>query len=57
MVGIGKQNLDPEFFERILRDALDRSQGSDRHEHRRFDLSVRSDELADAGRPAGGFNF
>jgi hypothetical protein len=57
MVGIGEQNLDAEFFKHILRDALDRSQCANRHEHRRLDLSVRSDELASAGGAAGGFNL
>src|SRR5208282_1171337 len=57
MIGIAEQNLDVKFFEHILRDALDRSQGSDRHEHRRLYLSVRSDQLAGAGGPSASINL
>ncbi len=57
MVGIREQNLDAQLFEHILRDALNRGQRSNRHEHRSLNLSVRSDELADAGGTAGRFNL
>ena len=57
MVGIREQNLDAQLLEHILRDALHRSERPDRHEHRRLNLSVRSDELADAGGTAGSFNL
>src|SRR5450755_814932 len=57
MVGIGQENLDAEFFQYILRNTFDGCQRSNRHEDRRFDLSVRSDEFASAGRAAGGFNL
>jgi len=57
MVGIREQNLDAEFFQHILRDALHRSEGPDRHEHRSLDLSVRSNELARTGGTAASFNL
>ena len=57
MVGVRQQNLDPEFFQHILRDALDRSQRPDRHEHRRLHFSMGSDELAGARGAAGRFNL
>ena len=57
MVGIREQNLDAQLFEHILRNALNRSQCPDRHEHRRLNLSVRSNELARAGGTAGSFNL
>ena len=57
MIGIGKQNPDAKFFQHILRDTLDRSQRSDRHEHRGVDFSMRSYKFAGAGGAAGGFNL
>ena len=57
MIGIAEQNLDAQFFQHILRNALHRSQRSNRHENRRFNLSVRRDQFAGAGRAASGFNL
>jgi hypothetical protein len=42
MVGIAQQNLDPKLLQHILRNPLNGAERSDRHEHRRLDLSVRS---------------
>src|SRR5208282_2133366 len=57
MVSIGQQNLHAQFFQHILRNALDRSECPNRHKHRRLNLSVRSDQFARAGRAARGFNL
>jgi len=57
MIGISEQDLDAQLFQQILRNALDRAERSHRHEDRRFDLSMRSDEFASAGGAAGGFNL
>ena len=57
MVGVAEQNLDAKLFQHILRDALDRGQGSDRHEHRRLNVSMRSDEPAGTSQAAGSVNF
>ena len=57
MVGIAEKNLNPEFFEQVLGNALDRGQGSDRHENRSFDFSVRRQQAAGARRPRTEFNL
>src|SRR5579862_1797307 len=57
VVGIAEQNLDTQLFEHILRNALDRTKRPDRHEYRRLDFSMRSDELASARRAASRFNL
>lgn len=57
MVSIGQKNLHTQLFQYILRNALDRAERSDRHKHRRLNLSMRSDELARAGRAASCFNL
>src|SRR5690348_17249377 len=46
VIGVPEQNLDSEFFEQILRDALHRSESSHGHEHRRLDDPVWRDEPA-----------
>src|SRR5271156_3773738 len=57
MIGIRKQNLDAKLFQHILRNALNRTERSHRHEHRRLNFSMRSDEPASASSTAGGFNL
>jgi hypothetical protein len=49
MIGIAEQNLDAKLFQHILRNALDRTERSHRHEYGRLDFSVRSDEFAQRG--------
>ena len=44
MVSIGQQDLRAQLFQRFLRHAFDRGQRSHRHEHRSFDLAMRSDQ-------------
>ena len=56
MVGISQQNLHPEFFQNILRDAFHRTESADGHEDRRLHLTVRRDELAYAAFAAAGFD-
>ena len=57
MVGVAEQNLDAEFFQDVLRNALDRCQRADRHEDGSLDLAVRSQQAARAGGAGGGVNF
>src|SRR6185312_2287781 len=42
MIGVAEKDLDVELFQQILRDALHRGGGADRHEHRGFDCAVGS---------------
>ena len=49
VVGVAQQNLDTEFLEDVLRNAFDRGERADGHEHRRLDFAMRSGETATAG--------
>ena len=57
MIGVVEQNLDAEFFQHILRHALDRADRADRHEDRRLDFAVRREESTGAGAAITGFNL
>ena len=57
MIGVVKKNLDAEFFERILRNTLDRADCADGHEDRRLDFAVRRGESTGAGAAIAGFNL
>src|ERR1700730_17707120 len=49
MIGVGKEDARAEFFERFMRQSLDRCGGSHRHECWGFDLSVRRGKASAAG--------
>ena len=57
MVSVAEENLDPEFFKKMLRNAFDRTHGTDGHEHRSFDLGMRGGEPAEAGGTGGSANL
>ena len=57
MVGVVQQDLDAEFFQRVLRHALDRRQRSHRHKDRGLDFTVRREEASGAGGAIAGFNL
>lgn len=40
VIGVPEKDLDAEFFENVLRNALDRSQSAHRHKDRGFDLAM-----------------
>ena len=50
VISIAEKNLDPEFFENILRDGFDRGGGAYGHKHGSFDLSMGRDQATSAGR-------
>ncbi len=56
MISVAEKNLNPEFFENILRHTFDCGRRADGHEHGSFDLAVRRDEAAGARRLARGLN-
>ncbi len=49
VIGVPQKNLDAQFFENVLGNALDRGQCADGHEHRSFDFTVRRDQTTGAG--------
>ena len=55
VVRIPQQNLDAQFLQRILRDALNRPHRPHRHKHRRLHLAVRSDQFPRPRRAASRF--
>lgn len=57
VIGIGEQYLYAEFFEDVLRDALDGGERANRHEHGSFDFAVRGREFACASRASGHLNL
>ena len=49
VISVSQKNLDAEFLENVLRNALDRGQRSHRHEDWGFDFAMRRDQTAGAG--------
>src|ERR1700693_6223212 len=52
VVSVAQKNLNPEFFENVLRHALDRRYRADRHEHGGLDFPVRRGQPPGASAPA-----
>ena len=57
VVGVSQKDLDPQFLQQVLRDALHGSQRANRHEDGRFYLAVRCDELAHTASSVGRCNL
>lgn len=57
MVGVVEHDLDTQLLKRVLWNAFHASQSSNRHEDRRFDLSVRGYKTACTGAARGRLNL
>ena len=57
VISVGEKDLNAEFFQSVLGNALDRGQCADRHEDRSLDFAVRSEQASTAGGSDGGINF
>lgn len=56
VIRVAQKNLNAEFFEKMLRHALDRSQRPDGHKHGSLDFAMRRKQASGAGATASGLD-
>ncbi len=56
MIRIAQKNLNAEFFEKMLRHALDRSQSPNGHKYGSLDFTMRRKQASGAGATASGLD-